>query len=386
MKKIGKRLRKFAVETRLKSVNAFKDKLLEMFKGYIKAVVIFGSISRGDITGKPDVDIYIIFDDTRMPLKKFDEIREKIDADIVKLAEATDPRLHPQPILALTEFWDGIRKCHPLFYNIVREGYAVHDTGFFIPLRKLLEWGKFPATIEAAELRMDTVPKRVERVKNVKLYMIAEDLYQAMVDAAQAVLMYIGIGGPPPKTLAKEIRRHFVDTGLLEEKWAKMLEDVINFRKGVEHKEIKEITGQEVDKWIEQTEKYVERFEKLLKQLELERKAADIKQNYEVMIKASVAALKSIKKLPKKPEKLPEAFKKYLIEPGLINPSYAELFGKVVEMRKSLEEKKIEKIPERDIDMSKEYVRRFVLDIRRILERPPKIKRETKKSKEEAKK
>ena len=365
---IGQKLRKFSMETRLKSSNEFSDKVIKTFKDYVKSVVVWGSITRGDFTGKSDVDLYVIFDDTKMPLKKFDELREKIDKDLYKMASETDPRLHVQPVLALTEFWDGIRTCHPLFYNIVREGYALHDTGFFIPMRKLLEWGKFPATQEAAEMRMEGVPKRISRVQSVKLYMIAEDLYYAITDAAQSVLMYVGVGPPAPKVLAKEVRKHLVETKLLEEEWAKLIEDVMNFRKAVEHKEIKEITGQELDGWIARTDKYVKRMEQLLDSLELERKAYDIKKNYEVMIKASVAALKAINKLPPEPEKLPAAFKKYLIEPGLVAPWYADVFGKVIEMRKLLEDRKLTDIPDRDVYMSKEYVRRFIMDVRRVVE------------------
>src|SRR3989304_945757 len=93
-KKIGEKLRKFSLETRLKSANEFKDKVLGMFKGYIKAVVVWGSVTRGDFTGKSDVDLYIIFDDTKMPLKKFDEIRDRVDKDVAKAAKEIDPRLH----------------------------------------------------------------------------------------------------------------------------------------------------------------------------------------------------------------------------------------------------------------------------------------------------
>jgi len=369
-KELGKKLRKFSLETRLESANKFKDKLLEVFKGYIKSVVVWGSVTRGDYTGKSDVDLYVIFDDTKMPLKKFDEIRDKIDKDISKIASDIDPRLHPQPVLALTEFWDGIRTTHPLFFNIVREGYAIYDTGFFIPMRKLLEWGKFPSTIESAEIRMEGAPKRITRVKNVKLYMIAEDLYYAIMDAAQAVLMYMGVSPPPPKTAPREVRKHLVENGLLEEEYAKTLEDVIEFRKKVEHKELKDISGSDVDKWIERSEKYVERFEKLLKDLQQERKVSDVKKTYEVMVKASVAALKSINKLPKEPEKLSDAFKKYLVESGLVSPMYSDVLGKVIEMRKMLDENKLDKITDRDVYMSKEYVRRFLSDIRRIVEKP----------------
>jgi uncharacterized protein (UPF0332 family) len=385
-KDIGKKLKKFSLETRLKSSQELKNKLLDMFKGYIKAIVVWGSITRGDYTGKSDVDIYIIFDDTKFPLRKFDEIRTKIDKDVYKTASSIDPRLHPQPVIALTEFMRGMRTTNPLFFNIVREGYAIHDTGFFIPMRKMLEMGEFPTTVEAAHLRMESVPKRIRRVKNVKLYMIAEDLYLAMIDATQSVLMYIGVGPPAPKVIVKEIRKHLVDAKLLEDEYAKALDDVIEFRKKVERKELKTIAGKEVDEWIEKAEKYVKRFGKLLSDLEVERKAYDIKRNYEVMVKASVAALKSLKKLPKEPEKLPEAFKKYLVNAGLVNPRYSDVFGKVIEMRKLLEDKKLDKIKERDVYMSKEYVRRFIMDIRRFIEKPLPIEEETKEKIEKAKK
>ena len=68
---LGKKLRKFSIETRLESAQRFKDRILQMFKGYIKAVVVWGSVTRGDLTGKSDVDVYIIFDDTKIPIKKF---------------------------------------------------------------------------------------------------------------------------------------------------------------------------------------------------------------------------------------------------------------------------------------------------------------------------
>lgn len=364
---VGKKLRKFSMETRLASTKDFRKKALEKFGDYIKAIVVWGSVTRGDYTGKSDVDIYIIFDDTKASIKDFNNIRERIDSDISKIATGIDPRLHPQPILALTEFMDGIRHCHPLFFNIVREGFAIHDTGFFIPMRKLLEWGHFPATAEAAEMRMESVPKRIDRVENVKLYMIAEDLYYAVLDAAQAVLMYIGVGPPSPKVAAREVRKRLVDAGLLKEEYAKILEDTINFRKAVEHKEIKKIGGQEVDDWIKKVDDYIKVFEELLKNLEMNRKAEEIKKNYEVMIKASVAALKNMNKLPEDPKNLGDAFKKYLIETGKVSPVYADVFDKVVGLRKALEDKKIDKIPDRDIYSSKEYVRRFVGEVQRVM-------------------
>jgi uncharacterized protein (UPF0332 family) len=188
--------------------------------------------------------------------------------------------------------------------------------------------------------------------------------------------MYLGNVPSPPKVLIRDTKKFIVDAGYMEEKHLKILEDMINLRKASEKKEVKELTGQEVDEWIKKTEDFAKKMEEILNVLEKERKETDIKKNYEIMVKASVAALKALDKLPKEPEKLPEAFKKYLVEAGLVNSIYGDVFNRVIEMRKQLDEKHVEKIPERDVYVSKEYVRRFVMDVRKIVESKESISKE----------
>lgn len=65
----------------------------------------------------------------------------------------------------MTEFWEMARIGHPLLYTIVRDGWALYDTGFFIPTRKLLELGKIPRTIEAITLLMEGAPKKFKELK-----------------------------------------------------------------------------------------------------------------------------------------------------------------------------------------------------------------------------
>ena len=60
-KRISKKLKQFSIETWTKSVNIFKDKVVAMFKGYVKTIIACGSIVRGDyqgFTGKSDVDLW----------------------------------------------------------------------------------------------------------------------------------------------------------------------------------------------------------------------------------------------------------------------------------------------------------------------------------------
>ncbi len=378
-KSVGKALKKFSIEARLKIAEEFKKKVLEKFGDFIKAIIIWGSVTRGDVSAKSDVDIYIIFDDTKYSLKDFNRVRDRIDEELYEMAKKIDKRIHVQPIIALTEFIDGLRHSHPLFINIVREGFAVYDTGFFIPMRKLLEWGKFPLTKEAALIRIESAPEYIERAKKMKARIVAVDVYHTILDSTQGLLMYLGINPPAPKLTAKYVREHLVKPGLLSEEDAKLVEEVVKFYKGVDHGEIKEISGKELDEWIEKAEKYYEKIQKIFMALDAKQKEKDVKDAYEFMIKSIVAYLSAINKLPPEPKDLPEAFEREMIEKGILPEFYREVFRKVIEMRKLVEEKKFDEISDKELNLLKEYVRRLGLKVKELIEQIEKKKSERKK-------
>lgn len=350
----------------LNLANKFKDEILKKHNKIVKAVVLFGSLVRGDFHEKSDIDMLVVIDDVTARFTP--EMKDEFDDWIYMLAKKMAENMTVQPSWTLSEFWDMARIGHPLLYTIVRDGWALYDTGFFIPVRKLLELGKIPTTLEAVEKFMETSPKKISRVENAKLYMIAEDLYYAMLNSSQAVLMYMGQSPPSPKHTPIDIKENLVDAGLLEEIYLKDLEKVINFRKGVEHKEIKDISGNEVDEYISMSKRYVSRMEQLLLQLQKKKKETIVQKNYEVMIKAAVAALKKADSLPPDPKDLPYAVKEHLIDKKKIEPYFSDVFKRVITMRKMLDEDKVNEIPQRDIEMTREYVRRFVQDLRPIIE------------------
>ena len=110
-------------------------------------------------------------------------------------------------------------------------------------------------------------------------------------------------------------------------------------------------------------------------QLQKKKKETIVEKNYEVMIKAAVAALKKMEKLPPDPKDLPGAVKSYLIDHGHVDPYFSEVFRQVITMRKMLDEDKVGEIPQRDVELTREYVRRFVRDLEPILETPQKGKK-----------
>ena len=357
--------------------NKFKDEVLRRYKDLVKAIVIFGSFTRQDFHEKSDIDMLVVIDDVTARFTP--EMKDEFDDRLYDIAKKTSENMTVQPAWTLSEFWDMARIGHPLLFTIVRDGWALYDTGFFIPVRKLLELGKIPTTLEAVEKFMETAPQKINRVETAKLYMVAEDLYYSMLNSSQAVLMYMGLNPPSPKHTPLDVKEHLVDAKLLEENYLQDLQGVIEFRKQVEHKEIKDINGQQLDEFIQKAKQYVSRMEQLLLQLQKKKKETIVHKNYEVMIKAAVAALKKIDKLPPDPKDLPNAIKESLIDTKRVDPYFSDVFKRVITMRKMLDENKVDEVPQRDIEMTREYVRRFVQDLRPLIEPPPKKKPVSKK-------
>ncbi len=357
----------------LKLANKFKDDVLKKYGDTVKAVILFGSLPRGDFHKKSDIDILVIIDDTGKRLSL-----DQMDYEVKAMGNKISPQIVTQPVWTLTEFWDMARIGHPLLFTIVRDGWALYDTGFFIPVRRLLELGKIPTTLEAVEKFMESVPKKINRVETAKLFMIAEDLYYSMLNSSQAVLMFLGVNPPPPKYTPEALKEHLVDTGFLEEEYMRNLEDIIDFRKKVEHKEINTVSGSDLDGYIDKTKRFVNRMEQLLMHLQKNKKATMVQKNYEVMIKAVVAALKKMDVLPPDPKDLPRIVRKELIDAGKISTAYGDIFKRVVTMRKMLDEERIDELPQRDVELMREYVRRFIRDLSPIIE-PPKDKKKGRK-------
>ncbi|MBI5332218.1 MAG: nucleotidyltransferase domain-containing protein [Candidatus Aenigmarchaeota archaeon] len=353
-------------KAKLKHAEQFKEEVLKKAQKVVKAVVLFGSLVRNDYHEKSDIDMLVVIDDVMTRFTP--EQKDEFDDMLRNIGKKISPDIVVQPAWTLSEFWDMARIGHPLLYTIVRDGWALYDTGFFIPVRKLLELGKIPTTIEAVEKFMEACPQKISRVETAKLYMVAEDLYYAMLNSAQAVLMYLGEPPPSPKHCPDAVKEHLVIPQLLEEVYLNDIREVVEFRKGVEHKEIKELTGEKLDEFINKTKKFVDRMEQLLNTLQKKRKYTMIEKNYEVMIKAAVHALKTMDKLPPDPKDLPKAIKEDLIDQGHVEHYHGDTFRRVVTMRKMLDDKKADEIPLKDLELTREYVRRFVRDLAPIIE------------------
>lgn len=366
-------------EERMEIVKKFADKVLEKYGKLVKCIVMMGSVAREEFKPKSDIDVFLVLDDTTGEIKEAD--LERIDDELEKIVEGIPEAwktvkgngeekvcmLSVQPSYTLTEFWDYARVCHPIIYNFIKEGIAVYDTGFFAPIKRLLEMGRIPATREAIENYMEGAPKKLMRAKTVKLLMLAEDCYYAMLNTAQAVLMFMGLSPPVPNKAYEDVKKYLVEPGIIEPEYAEWLREIIEIRKKIEHKELMEVSGAFVDEWIEKAEKFIDKMFGLLNALEMRKKEKILERTREVMLKAVATALKSLKKMPEKSEEIPTVFKKEFIDSKLVDPYYWSVWERIEEMKKIVEEKKLSEIPDKEVYELREHVRKLIHDLAKIL-------------------
>jgi len=361
-------------EERLKEVNEFGKQILKKYGKFVKCIVMMGSVTREEFKPTSDTDIFVVIDDTSQKITP--ELHDKIDEDMEKMAEKISKAISVQPSYTLTEFWDYARVCHPIIYNFIKEGMPIYDAGFFAPIKNLLEMGRIPATREAIESYMEGAPKKLMRAKTVKLLMLAEDCYYAMLNTTQAVLMFMGLAPPVPSKAYDDVKKFLVEPGILEPEYAEWLKEIIEIRKKIEHKELMDVTGAYVDEWIGKSEKFIEKMFSLLNALEIRKKEKILERTHEVMIKAAITALKTLKKMPEKEEEIPAVFKREFIDGKVIEGYYWDIWKKIEDMKKLAEQKKIKEIPDKDVYDMREYVRKLIRDLAKVLKEKG-IKEET---------
>jgi predicted nucleotidyltransferase/uncharacterized protein (UPF0332 family) len=380
-KKIEKKEEK-PKEKRIEAVKKFAKEVLKKYGKYVKCIVMMGSVAREEFKPKSDIDVFVVLDDTTFKITP--ELHDKIDDELEKIAESVpeaviiekDPKtgkeektflISVQPSYTLTEFWDYARVCHPIIYNFIKEGIPIYDTGFFAPIKRLLEAGRIPATREAIESYMEGAPKKLMRAKTVKLLMLAEDCYYAMLNTAQAVLMFMGLAPPVPSKAYEDVKKFLVEPGILEPEYAEWLKEIIEIRKKIEHKELMDVTGAFVDEWIAKSEKFIDKMFSLLNALELRKKEKIVERTHEVLHKAAITALKTLKKMPEKEEEVQKIFKREFIDSKIIEPYYLSVWNKIEDMKKLVEQKKIAEIPDKDVYEMREYVRKLIRDLAKVL-------------------
>ncbi len=241
----------------------FAKKVHAELGNMVSAVVIFGStMGAKPKTKEGDLDILLILDDIRIAMGP--EIIETYRIIVQKIiAEVNKERLHVQ-ILHLTSWWGYVRGGDPVAVNILREGFALIDTGFFDPMQSLLDRGAIRPSMEAIWTYLNMSEAALFKANNHILGAIM-DLYWAVIDSAHAVLMHIGATPPNPAHMSELLRSELVKKGKLEEKYAKAMEMFYSLSKSIIYKKESEISGKDFDEYQKLATDFVQRMRKMIK-------------------------------------------------------------------------------------------------------------------------
>ncbi|MEK6932802.1 MAG: hypothetical protein AABW56_03340 [Nanoarchaeota archaeon] len=273
----------------IKIAEIHKTMVLKKFDKYIMSYVAAGSLFRGDKKAN-DIDVFVIVDDTDVKRMSRYELKDKLRAIIItqgyeaKEITGVNKDFHIQ-VYILTDFLDGVKDAHPVFFTFLRDGIPLYDRGVFMPWKLLLQMGRVKPSPEAIDMQMDIAEKLLDRIKGKMLSIVVEDIYYSVLNPAQAVLMLYGVNPPTPLETIDLMQEIFVKKEkILEEKYVKFLEKVREMYKGVEHGKIKEVSGAEIDDLVKQVREYLDSVKKLFASLEKKAETESLDDVYNACI------------------------------------------------------------------------------------------------------
>lgn len=246
----------------VKIVNDFAQKIKSELGDFLVAVVLFGSTVKKTAREGSDIDVLVIGDDisfqlTQELIEAYRIITENVIGEVSKKLHVTS--------MTFTSFWEYVRAGDPVAINILRDGVALIDTGFFNPLQMLLKQGRVRPSEESIWRYFGRAPKTLTNSR-WHLLQATLDLYWAVIDAAHAALMRKGHVPPSPEHAADVLYEKLVKKKELEEKYVKTMKKFYDLSKQITHREVQHITGDEYDKYLKEASAFVERMKKFIEE------------------------------------------------------------------------------------------------------------------------
>jgi len=184
-----------------------------------------------------------------------------------EIATMTGVQIHIQVYL-LTDFWDALKDAHPVIFTFLRDGLPFYDRGIYTSWKELLKLGKIKPSQEAIDMHMNVGTQLVEVAKKSFSDLITNNIYWAVLNPSQAILMLKGYNPTTPK----ETIQMFEDVLLKKEKIItkrdlNILSDIVKMYKGIEHDKNMIVKGSDVDKMLVDTEYYLEKIKKIFDEI-----------------------------------------------------------------------------------------------------------------------
>ncbi len=353
----------------LKIAELHKSMTIKKFEKYIVSYVAAGSLFRGEKSN--DIDIYIVVDDTDVKRMTRFELKEKLGAIIRGMAaEAATitgikKAFHVQ-VYILTDFWESVKDAHPVIFTFLRDGVPLYDRGVFMPWKLLLKMGRIKPSPEAIDMQMSIGDHLLGRAKQKLLGIIAEDLFYAAINPAQAALMLHGMSPPTPRETIQLLEEIFVKKEkLLQKKYVTTLSKIFHYYKDIEHGKIKEISGKELDALIKETQEYLNNIKKLFEKIEKKRGAEDIIEIYDACISIAKDSL-SLIKVKSSPNNVLQKFKKNFVDNKKVPERFLTVLKSVEKAKKDYLAKRLTK---QEAEKVKKEARIFIRNMLEFIQR-----------------
>lgn len=238
----------------------FAEQLKKELSDFLISVILFGSSVRKDQTAQSDIDLLVITDDATFTITE--PMIETYKIIVENLVARISPKFHITS-MTLTSFWEHTKAGDPVVVNMLRDGVALIDIGFFDPLQKLLKQGRIRPSPESVWRYYGRSPKTLLNSR-WHLLQATLDLYWAVIDSAHAALMHHNEIPPTPEHVADLLERVFAKHKLLEKKYVDTMRKFYRMSKMITHREIKEVSGPEYERLYVEADEFVRRMRGLI--------------------------------------------------------------------------------------------------------------------------
>ena len=224
------------------------------FGEFVKAVVLFGSLTKDTLSPGSDIDVLTVIDDTFMTLTQevldsYEIINQRIILDI-------SPKLHIHTV-SLTSFWDFVREGDPVMMNILRDGVALVDSNFILPIQKMLYQGRIKPSQEAVYNYVKMAPQAVFNA-NLRILQGVVDLYWCVVDVTHALLMKNGELPTSPEHVQDLMNKYKI----FSRQDKKLFNELYYLSRDIIHRKKNYITGKQFDFLRKKTIAFYEKIKK----------------------------------------------------------------------------------------------------------------------------
>ncbi len=242
-----------------KAIKEFTDIIMEKHKDVIKSMWLF---SVEEISKSKDFTVILLLNDLEYKYN-VNEISNTVKEAKNIADKKFGIKLHAG-YYKVTEYFEKIMENDLDVFNELKNSIPVYDpSGFFRPLKKLLERGEILGTKESLMRLGDGITTRFRTIHSLKLN-ILENLFNAVVDAGQALL----ISKKYPIPLQTQVP-DFLDSlvkkdDMIEKRYIKYCRDVIKVYKDIEHEDRKDIRGWELDILSKKAGDFVQRVREIM--------------------------------------------------------------------------------------------------------------------------